>query len=201
MDLNNVNINWIWFLTHFSYTNFGAQLCLEFSQVDPLNLELYNHAKHISVVLTISPIKIWGKPVKGFIRYDETFPNIPTEISTLYIQHSYILIIIIQCFFTVRGAKLEKKTFPTPLLSHITQSLQSLYWLTPPYSLILKMMNVSVELAYRVSWIYKTNVSHHFQILKEWKNCRNYRIFSSFQGWHDFKDIIKWNHYQTALLT
>ena len=199
MYLNNVNINWIWFLTHLSYTNFGAQLCLEFSQVDPLNLELYNHAKHISVVLTISPIKIWGKPVKGFIRFDETYPNIPTEISTLYI-HIHTNNYNSMLFYRPRG-EVRKKTFPTPLLSHITQSLQSLYWLTPPYSLILKMMNVSVELAYRVSWIYKTNVSHHFQILKEWKNCRNYRIFSSFQGWHDFKDIIKWNPYKTALLT
>ena len=126
MYLNNVNINWIWFLTHFSYTNFGAQLCLEFSQVDPLNLELYNHAKHISVVLTISPIKIWGKPVKGFIRYDETFPNIPTEISTLYIQHTYILIIIIQCFFTVRGAKLEKNLPNASALTHHTKSTKSL---------------------------------------------------------------------------
>ena len=101
-------------------------------------------------------------------------------------------------FYRPRG-EVRKKNLPNAsALTHHTKSTKSLLVDT---SLILKMMNVSVELAYRVSWIYKTNVSHHFQILKGWKNCRNYRIFSSFQGWHDFKDIIKWNHYQTALLT
>ena len=101
-------------------------------------------------------------------------------------------------FYRPRG-EVRKKNLPNAsALTHHTKSTKSLLVDT---SLILKMMNVSVELAYRVSWIYKTNVSHHFQILKEWKNCRNYRIFSSFQGWHDFKDIIKWNPYKTALLT
>ena len=125
MYLNNVNINWIWFLTHLSYTNLGAQLCLEFSQVDPLNLELYNHAKHISVVLTISPIKIWGKPVKGFIRYDETFPNIPTEISTLYI-HIHTNNYNSMLFYRPRG-EVRKKNLPNAsALTHHTKSTKSL---------------------------------------------------------------------------
>ena len=75
------------------YTSLGTQRCPGYSKllppftrtwtilsgnkifaikVDLLNLESQNQAKNISVGLPISPIKIWGKSVQGFLSYDRT---------------------------------------------------------------------------------------------------------------------------------
>ena len=40
--------------------------------VDPLNLKSHIQSKNISVVLSRSQIKIWGKSVQWFLRYDRT---------------------------------------------------------------------------------------------------------------------------------
>ena len=40
--------------------------------MDPLNFESENQVKNISVALSSSQIKIWGKSVKGFMSYDRT---------------------------------------------------------------------------------------------------------------------------------
>ena len=47
--------------------------------VDPLNLESQNQAENIPLLLPSSPIKVWGRSVKGFLSYDT---NKETEITT-----------------------------------------------------------------------------------------------------------------------
>jgi len=41
--------------------------------MNPIKLESQNQAKNIPVVLSSSPIKIWGKTVKVFMTYDWTY--------------------------------------------------------------------------------------------------------------------------------
>ena len=53
--------------------------------VNLLILQFLNIAKNIPVVLQSSPIKIWGKSVKGFLTYDETYKETNSD-STLNIQ-------------------------------------------------------------------------------------------------------------------
>ena len=55
-----------------------------FERVNLFNKELLNHAKNLPVVLTSSSVKIWGKSLKGFQSYDQTYKQ-TTEFNTLYI--------------------------------------------------------------------------------------------------------------------
>ena len=53
--------SFVWTLSFFS------------TKVDLLNLKLLNQAKNIPVVHPGSSINIWGKSVKGFMSYDQTY--------------------------------------------------------------------------------------------------------------------------------
>ena len=59
-------------------------------KVDPLNLESQNRLRIFSwLILSSSPIKIYGKSVQGFLSYDQTKKQTDKQRSQLYAQRSY----------------------------------------------------------------------------------------------------------------
>ena len=64
----------------WNFKLFLNPLNFEKKKFKEINLEFLNHAKNIPVILRSSPIKIWGKLVKGFITYDRTYK--PTDRKT-----------------------------------------------------------------------------------------------------------------------
>ena len=86
-------------------------------KVDPLNLDSQSQANNIPLVVPSSPIKIWGKSVLRFIRYDRAYKQTNRDYNFIYWDIFYVHSFF-ECIKTAEPIKpkLCKATHVTPRL-------------------------------------------------------------------------------------